>query len=75
MEVHIGKSHSDNFECCIFEYTTERVDNMDIHLTNEYESVEKKDLKAHIVKVHVKEGWINYLKISKNNSSEVYSKL
>ena len=62
MEVHIGKYHSDNFECGICEYTTESVDNLDIHLTTckIYECDDcsirmntLKDLKAHIVKEHV----------------------
>ena len=76
MEVHIGKQHSEKFECGF--------DNLEQHLTTckmyrcqrceiRYKPNQIRDLKKHIVDIH-QQGAIEHLKLDRNDCNEVVRK-
>ena len=81
MEVHIGKVHSENFECGMCEFIAESLDTLEMHLftCETYKcylcnSRERnlKDIKDHIEKEHEQVGSsIQRMKMDRTNYNEV----
>ena len=86
MEVHIGKSHTDNFECGLCELNFGNIGKLETHLnTCEVYRCRKcynketkiSEIKAHVQKKHFHPNaatLIDHLKISRNDLNEVSSK-
>ena len=85
MEVHIGKDHSENYECGLCEFEAKNFENLDIHLNScevyQCGGCEKifktiKDVKTHIDEKQYTDGWhyVYHLKLDRNNSNEVSEK-
>ena len=87
MDVHIGKSHTDNFECGLCEKEFGNIEMLTVHLqTCEIYRCRRcfkketsiSDIKAHAVKKHNGNGvaatLVDHIKIDRNDSDEVTSK-
>jgi dimeric dUTPase (all-alpha-NTP-PPase superfamily) len=85
MEVHIGKEHSENFECGLCEFEAPNFENLDIHLNvcevyqcGGCEKIFKtiKNVKDHIEKMQYSDGWhyVYHLKLDRDNANEVSEK-
>lgn len=86
MDVHIGKSHTDNFECGICEVSFGKSEDLEIHLATceiykcnchscDYKQIKLADIKEHLKNEHGggKYLQIQHLKISRMNHDEVAS--
>ena len=85
MEVHIGKTHTDTFECGLCEQDVGNVENLETHLhTCEIyrcrrcytKETKISEIKAHVFRKHkgIQDTLIDHLKISRTDESEVTSK-
>ena len=85
MEVHIGKQHSEKFECGLCDLEESNFKNLELHLTTwemyrcqrceiRYKPNQIRDLKKHIVDIH-QQGAIEHLKLDRNDCNEVVRKL
>ena len=85
MEVHAGKTHTDNYECGLREVNFENGNDLETHINTceiyrckrcYLKFIQLSDVKAHVEKKHkgVQSTLIQHLKISCVNSDEVSSK-
>jgi hypothetical protein len=83
MIVHLGKCHSENLECGLCEAGFDELNKLEMHLNTceVYEcgscnirNTSISEIKKHIQKEHDESTKIWYLKLDRNNSSEVSSK-
>ena len=85
MEVHAGKTHTDNYECGLREVNFENGNDLETHINTceiyrckrcYLKFIQLSDVKAHVEKKHkgVQSTLIQHLKISRVNSDEVSSK-
>ena len=87
MEVHMGKNHSDKFECGLCEWEANSLENLETHLNTcemfqcDNNGCKKrfrliKDMKEHIKEAHKEygNGYLDHLKLDRNNCNEVTEK-
>ena len=85
MEVHVGKYHSEKFECGLCEYEAENLENLETHLfTCEIFECNKCGLRGKSMKDIIKHGetehpeyksrWIDHIKMDRKNYTEVSTK-
>ena len=84
MDVHIGKSHSENKECGICECNTKSLEDLEIHLSGceiykcasnddlecDYKVKTLSEIRNHIKKEH-KWGYFKHVKMKRNDQNEV----
>jgi hypothetical protein len=89
MEVHLGKHHSDKFECGLCNLEIGGLENLEIHQNRcevfqcdwDKEKCKERpntliDIKKHFVEVHKKEyGYLLDLKLDRNDYNEVSEKM
>ena len=82
MEIHIGKQHSEKYECCLWKFEAQNFDNLDVHLNTcevyQCAGCEKifmtiKDIKKHIEEKQYDDGWhyVYHIKMDRNKTNEV----
>ena len=80
MNVHIGKHHSENFECGLCESVFKSLDNLELHIFTcetftcrkcEFKAKTLGDIKSHILDTHEYGGFFLHLKMNRENYNEV----
>ena len=77
MEVHIGKQHSDQFDCGLCGFETKDLENLNLHLSTceryKCEHCKKRfatlsDLKIHLETENLRNGWLEIFHLKQNRS-------
>ena len=88
MEVHLGKHHSEKYECGLCDFEAGNLENLETHLNTcevfqcdwDKEKCKKRfktltDIKKHFLEDHNKEyGYLEHLKLDRNDCNEVSEK-
>ena len=84
MEVHVGKYHSESYDCGLCSSEVGSLENLETHLRTceiyqcddcEIRMKSISEIKEHVTEIHKRESlWINHLKMDRNNFSEISDK-